>query len=349
MKPKVAAKPKAAAKPKRPRSRSRGPPHRRRPRTAAAVKPEAAGRSERVVADVDGRHLPLSNLGKVLYPASGFTKGAVLDYYSRVAAVMLPHVQDRPVTFRRFPDGVSGKSFVEKHVPSHAPDWIRTVSVPSSGGGGWGREDTPAGDVEYAVIDDRPSLIWAANLAAIEFHVPLWHAGRRGTLPGRPDHMVFDLDPGPDTSIVECCRVATWIADRLAGRGREPVAKTSGSKGMQVYVRLPARTEWDTARERALRIAQSIEKDHPELVVTNMKKNLRRHRVLIDWNQNHPAKTTVAVYSLRGGADPAVSTPVTWDEVADCEQSGDPGRLRFGPGEVLDRVERHGDLFAPLA
>jgi bifunctional non-homologous end joining protein LigD len=351
VKPKAAVRPEPAAKPKPkaavPPEAAAKPKLTAKPK--ATVPPASAARSERIVADVDGRHLPLSNLGKVLYPASGFTKGAVLDYYSRVAAVMLPHVQDRPVTFRRFPDGVSGKSFVEKHVPSHAPDWIRTINVPSSGGGGWGREETPGGDVEYAVIDDRPSLIWAANLAAIEFHVPLWHAGRRGTLPGRPDHMVFDLDPGPDTSIVECCRVATWIADRLAGRGREPVAKTSGSKGMQVYVGLPARTEWDTARERALRIAQLIEKDHPELVVTNMKKALRRDRVLIDWNQNHPAKTTVAVYSLRGGADPAVSTPVTWDEVADCEQSGDPDRLRFGPGEVLDRVERHGDLFAPLA
>jgi bifunctional non-homologous end joining protein LigD len=304
---------------------------------------------ERIVADVDGRHLSLSNLGKVLYPESGFTKGAVLDYYSRVAAVMLPHLQARPVTFRRFPDGVSGKSFVEKHVPSHAPDWVRTIKVPSSGGGGWGREKTAGGDVEYAVIDDRPSLVWAANLAAIEFHVPLWHAGRSGALPGRPDHLVFDLDPGPGTSIVECCRIAAWIAERLAGRGREPVAKTSGSKGLQVYVKLPARTEWGTARERALRIAQSIEKDHPELVVTNMKKELRRRRVLIDWSQNHPAKTTVAVYSLRGGTIPAVSAPVTWDEVDDCGRSGDPGRLRFGAGEVLDRVERHGDLFAPLA
>ena len=304
---------------------------------------------ERIVADVDGRHLSLSNLGKVLYPASGFTKGAVLDYYSRVAAMMLPHVQDRPVTFRRFPDGVSGKSFVEKHVPSHAPDWIRTVKVPSSGGGGWGREASAAGDVEYAVIDDRASLIWAANLAAIEFHVPLWHAGRRRLLPGRPDHLVFDLDPGPGTSIVECCRIALWIAERLAGRGREPAVKTSGSKGLQVYVRLPARTEWDTARERALRIAQSVEKDHPGLVVTNMKKELRRRRVLIDWSQNHPAKTTVAAYSLRGGASPSVSAPVTWDEVRDCERSGDPDRLRFDAGDVLDRIERHGDLFAALA
>ena len=303
---------------------------------------------ERVQAEVDGRHLSLSNLGKVLYPAAGFTKGAVIDYYARVAAVMLPHLRDRPVTFRRFPDGVSGKSFVEKHVPSHAPEWVRTIKVPSSSTGR-GRGAPGGEEVEYAVIADRPALIWAANLAAIEFHVPLWHAGRRGPVPGRPDHLVFDLDPGPGTSIVECCRIASWISGRLAGGGRPPVAKTSGSKGLQVYVKLPARTEWDTARDRALEVAQAVEKDHPELVVTNMTKALRRGRVLIDWSQNHPAKTTVAVYSLRGGADPSASTPVTWDEVADCERSGDPARLRFTPGEVLDRVERRGDLFAPLA
>jgi bifunctional non-homologous end joining protein LigD len=300
---------------------------------------------ERIEVTVDDRRLTLSNLGKVLYPGSGFTKGAVVDYYARVAEVMLPHVQDRPVTFRRFPDGVGGKSFVEKHAPSHTPPWVQTVKVPSSGGAGWGRRESAAADVEYAVLRDRPTLVWAANLAAIEMHVPLWQVGRRRTLPGPPDHLVFDLDPGPGTSIVDCCRIASWIADRLAGRGREPVAKTSGSKGMQVYARLPARTGWDTARERALALAQSVEKDHPELVVTNMKKELRRGRVLIDWSQNHPAKTTVAAYSLRGGEDPSVSTPVTWAEVRDCEASGDPGTLRFTAGEVLDRVERHGDLF----
>jgi len=303
---------------------------------------------ERVETEVDGRRLSLSNLHKVLYPGSGFTKGAVLDYYARVAAVMLPHLQGRPVTFRRFPDGVGGKSFVEKHVPSHAPGWVQTITVPSSGSGrGWG--SSPDGEVEYAVVAERPTLIWAANLASIEFHVPLWHAGGRRPPPGRPDHLVFDLDPGPGTSIVECCRVASWISDRLAGRGREPVAKTSGSKGLQVYVKLPARTEWDTARERAHEVARAIEKDHPELVVSNMAKALRKGRVLIDWSQNHPAKTTVAVYSLRGVADPSVSTPVTWDEVQDCARHGDPARLRFAPGEVLGRVERHGDLFAPLA
>lgn len=301
---------------------------------------------ERVTADVDGRWLSLSNLDKVLYPESNFTKGAVLDYYARIAAVMVPHLVARPVTFRRFPDGVSGKSFVEKHVPSHAPDWVRTVQVPSSerGRGGAGE------DIEYAVLSDRPALIWAANLAAIEIHVPLWRAAGRGPLPGRPDHLVFDLDPGPGTSIVECCRIASWIAERLAGgRGGEPVAKTSGSKGLQVYARLPARTGWDAARDRALSIGQAVEKDHPELVVTNMKKELRRGRVLIDWSQNHPAKTTVAVYSLRGNPAPTVSTPVTWDEVRDCERGGDPARLRFTASEVLERVGRHGDLFSPLA
>jgi bifunctional non-homologous end joining protein LigD len=314
-------------------------------------------RADRIETEVDGRRLTLSNLDKRLYPAGGFTKGAVLDYYARIAEVMLPHLKDRPVTFFRFPDGVSGKSFVEKHVPSHAPAWVHTVKVPSSGTGtGWGRNGRAAGgkegkegEIEYAVVQDRPTLIWAANLAAIELHVPLWHVGRQRPLPGRPDHMVFDLDPGPGTSIVECCRVASWIADRLPGRGRQPVAKTSGSKGLQVYVKLPARTEWDTARERALRIAQSVEKDHPELVVTKMAKALRRDRVLIDWSQNHQAKTTVAVYSLRALTDPSVSTPVTWEEVRDCERHGDGGRLRFSPAEVLDRVARHGDLFASLA
>ncbi len=303
---------------------------------------------DRVETEVDGRRLVLSNLDKLLYPASGFTKGAMLDYYARIAAVMLPHLKDRPVTLRRFPDGVSSNSFIEKHVPSHAPPWVQTIKVPSVGTGR-GRGSSPDGEVEYAVVADRPTLIWAANLAAIEFHVPLWHAGRRRPLPGRPDHMVFDLDPGPGTSIVECCRIASWIYGRVAGRGREPVAKTSGSKGLQVYLKLPARTEWDTARERALGVAQSIEKDHPGLVVTKMTKTLRRGRVLIDWSQNHPAKTTVAVYSLRGAADPTVSTPVTWNEVEDCDRGGDPARLRFTATEVLDRVERLGDLFAPLA
>ncbi len=308
---------------------------------------------ERVVVTVDDRHLTLSNLGKVLYPDSGFSKGEVLDYYSRIADVMLPHLAGLP-----------------GHLPP-LPGWHRRQvlrgearAIARAGLGPHrqgavqrrrrlGRTESAGGEVEYPVIDDRPALIWAANLAAIEFHVPLWHTGRRapapGQLPGRPDHLVFDLDPGPGASIVECSRVACWIADRLASGRREPVAKTSGAKGMQVYVTLPARTSWDAARERALGLGQAIEKDHPELVVTNMKKQLRRARVLIDWSQNHPVKTTVAAYSLRGGQQPTVSAPVTWDEVTGCADGGDPASLRFTAGQVLDRVERLGDLFAPLA
>lgn len=300
---------------------------------------------ERTVADVDGRPLPLSNLSKVLYPGSGFTKAELLDYYSRIAGVMLPYLRGRPATFRRFPDGVDQPSFIAKHVPSHAPDWLQTITVPASGSGQWAAR---GGEVEYPVMADRPSLIWAANLAAIEFHVPLWRASPRGAVPARPDQLVFDLDPGPGTSVVECCRVAGWITGHLGRRASEPVAKTSGAKGLQVYVRLAARTSWDTARERALRVAQAVQDDHPELVVTTQARQLRHGKVLIDWNQNHPAKTTVAVYSLRGGPEPSVSTPVTWDEVADCAEHGDPARLRFSPGEVLDRVSQLGDLFGPL-
>ena len=303
---------------------------------------------ERIVADVDGRHLSLSNLGKVLYPASGFTKGAVLDYYSRVAAMMLPHVQDRPVTFRRFPDGVSGKSFVEKHVPSHAPDWVRTVKVPSSG--------AAAGD---------------------EKHRPPAMSSTRSSTTGHPSSGRRTWPPSSSTcrsgtqDAAACCLAGpiTWSStstragnlDRgvlprrtvdlgTAGRPRpSAVAKTSGSKGLQVYVRLPARSDGTPPGNARCGSPSRSEKDHPGLVVTNMKKELRRRRVLIDWSQNHPAKTTVAAYSLRGGASPSVSAPVTWDEVRDCERSGDPDRLRFDAGDVLDRIERHGDLFAALA
>ncbi|MCU1492671.1 MAG: polymerase LigD, polymerase domain protein [Acidimicrobiaceae bacterium] len=304
--------------------------------------------SERVETEIDGRRISLSNLDKVLYPATRFTKGALLDYYARIAPVMLPHVRDRALTLRRFPDGVDGPSFFEKHAPSHTPTWVRTVHVPTAAAGG-AKATKGSGDIEYAVICDRPTLIWAANLATIEFHVPLWRVGRHHVLPGPPDHLVFDLDPGPGTSIVQCCQVASWIAERLAKENLEPVAKTSGSKGLQLYARLSRSFPWPRARDLAHEVAQSVEGDHQDLVVTNMRKDLREGRVLIDWSQNHPAKTTVAAYSLRARPEPTVSTPVTWDEVADCARSGDAQRLRFLAGEVLERVERLGDLFAPLA
>jgi bifunctional non-homologous end joining protein LigD len=292
---------------------------------------------ERVLTEVDGRELSVSNLDKVLYPKTGFTKGQVLDYYARIADVMLPHVANRPTTLRRYPHGVEGMSFYEKHAPEHQPEWIRTIEVPSKSG-----DHEP---IVYTVISDRPTLLWAANLAALEFHVPLWHAAKGKPIPAPPDYLVFDLDPGPGTSIVECCRVADWVSERL---DRETLfAKTSGSKGLQLYTRVQ-RTSWERSSERAHEIAQAIERDHPDDVVSVMRKNLRDGKVLIDWSQNNSSKTTVAAYSLRARPEPTVSTPVSWKEVDSCAKSGDPNALRFDADEVLRRVDKYGDLMAPL-
>ena len=292
---------------------------------------------EKVTVDVDGRELTLSNLSKVLYPETGFTKGDVLDYYARVADVMLPHVCDRPVTFKRFPNGVEGSSFFEKHIPSHAPVWVRRATVPR----GANTRSKDGADVEYAVLADRPTLIWAANLASLEFHVPQWRIGDGKHLPGVPDLMVFDLDPGPGATIVECCTVAGWLADEL---GRDGVAaKTSGSKGLQLYLRVADRTV--DSSEVAHELARKLERDHPDAVVSNMKKELRKNKVLIDWSQNSPMKTTVAVYSLRARPRPTVSAPVTWDEIDRCGRRGRPEDLEFIATDVLDRVDRLGDLF----
>jgi len=286
---------------------------------------------------VAGRELIVSNLDKEFYPASGFTKGEMLDYYARVAPVMLSHIVDRPLTMKRFPNGVDAPYFFEKHVPKHAPEWLPRVKVPSSSRGG---------PVEYAVVCDLAGLIWAANLAAVEFHVPLWHVGRRRILPAPPDHMVFDLDPGDGATIVECCTVGRYIADILGERDLVCRPKTSGSKGLQLYVALPGRPTWDKVRQDAHRIAVDLERQYPDLVVSSMRKSLRRDKVLIDWSQNHPAKTTVAAYSLRAGAEPTVSTPVGWQEVADCEMREDPAVLRFTAADVLERIDRLGDLFS---
>ena len=276
----------------------------------------------------------------MLYPASGFTKGDLIDYYVRVAPALLPHVRDRPLTMKRYPDGVDGQFFYGKHLPSHAPEWVPRVTVPTG---------DDADRVEYAVLCELPELVWAANLASIELHVPLWHAGRRRTLPGPPDVLVFDLDPGPGTTIVECCRVALDVVERLGAAGGQAMAKTSGSKGLQVYVPAPARSTWERTRSRAHDLAESLTRDRPDAVVANMRKSLRSGRVLIDWSQNHPAKTTVAAYSLRAVVEPRVSTPVTWEEVSACADAGDPGLLAFSPADVLDRVARLGDLFEGLA
>ncbi|CAN5382737.1 hypothetical protein BH20ACT5_BH20ACT5_22920 [soil metagenome] len=293
--------------------------------------------SEKLAVDVEGKRLQLSNVDKVLYPEAGFTKGQVIDYYARVAGVLLPHLAGRPLTVKRYPNGVDGHFFFEKNAPSHAPDWVRTVELPSPG-------STKSRDtVRYVVVDGLPTLIWLANLAALELHVPQWRVGPRGGVRG-VDLMVFDLDPGPPATIVDCARVAETIRDALAADGLRSWPKTSGSKGMQLYVPLstaPAERSWEYARALAQRLAGG----HPRQVVWQMTKSLRGGKVLIDWSQNSAAKTTVAPYSLRARPHPTVSTPLTWDEVVGCRS---PAQLHFTSDEVLDRIERHGDLAAPL-
>jgi bifunctional non-homologous end joining protein LigD len=293
--------------------------------------------AEKVAVQVDGRQLTLSNLDKVLYPEAGFTKGEVIDYYTRIATVLLPHVQDRPLTFKRYPEGVEGGFFFAKNAPSHTPQWVRTVTLPSPGS--TKNRDT----INYPVASDLPTLVWAANLAALELHVPMWRVTRTGK-PKHPDLMVFDLDPGPPATIVECCEVAGHVRSLLAADGLTAYAKTSGSKGLQLYVPLDEKAGWEDVHSYARKLAQQLEKEHPKLVVWNMKKELRNGKVLVDWSQNNAAKTTVAVYSLRARALPTASTPVTWDEVDACER---PEDLRFTSKQVLERVEDHGDLFAP--
>jgi bifunctional non-homologous end joining protein LigD len=290
----------------------------------------------KVPVEVEGRTLVLTNLGKVLYPETGLTKAEVIDYYTRIAPVLLPHVRGRPLTFKRYPNGVDGSFFFEKNAPNSTPDWVRRVEI-ATPGSTKNRET-----INFVVLDNLPTLVWAANLASLEFHVPMWQVDQAGA-PIDPDLMVFDLDPGPPATIVECCRVALLVRAALAADGLTAVAKTSGSKGLQIYVPLPPTpAERTSAYARAL--AQRLEREHPELVVWRMTKALRPGKVLIDWSQNSAAKTTVAVYSLRARPHPTVSTPVSWAEVEACR---DAAELVFRSDDVLARVARHGDLFAP--
>lgn len=283
---------------------------------------------------VDGRALKLTNLDKPLYP-DGFTKGEVVDYYSRIAPVMLPHLAGRPATFVRFPNGSDHPSFFEKNASRSRPEWVQTVRLPAPGSS----KDREA--IDYALISDLPTLVWAGNLAALEIHVPQWKVGPRGAAHA-PDLVVVDLDPGPPATIVECCRVALLVRARLEALSAGPaVAKTSGSKGLQLY----ARWSGGDPREAMHELAKDLGGAEPALVVSRMTKSLRAGKVLFDWSQNSAAKTTVAPYSLRGRPRPTVSTPVTWDEVASCR---DPADLVFTAPDVLARVEAHGDLFAPL-
>ncbi|MFF1613339.1 non-homologous end-joining DNA ligase [Amycolatopsis sp. NPDC058278] len=291
----------------------------------------------RITVRVGERQLTLSNLEKVLYPRPGFTKGEVLDYYTRIAPVLLPHVRDRAMTFVRFPEGVTGTSFFEKDVSRHAPDWVRTARLTVGGRG----KDPEI--IAYPLINDLPELVWAANLAALELHVHQWTVGP-GDERRTPDRLVFDLDPGPGATVVDCCRVAERLHDVLVADGLTPVAKTSGSKGMQLYAGVVT-TDGGEPSRYAKAVAERLAAETPDLVVARMTKNLRPGKVFIDWSQNNPVKTTVAPYSLRGRDEPTVSAPVTWDEVRACRHVT---HLRFTAGDVLARVEDFGDLFADL-
>ncbi len=294
----------------------------------------------KVAVVVDGRQLTLSNLAKVLYPRAGFTKGQVLDYYTRIAPVLLPHLAGRPLTFKRYPNGVDGHFFFEKNAPSHRPDWVRTAVI-ASPGSTKNRET-----INYAIVDDLPTLVWVANLASLELHVPMWRVGAGGDARD-PDLLVFDLDPGPPATVVECCRVATRLCTALAADGLAAVPKTSGSKGLQLYLSV-SRSGNGRTSAYARSLAERLERSEPGLVVSRMTKELRGGKVLVDWSQNNPAKTTVAVYSLRARDFPTVSTPVSWAEVEACAEGGDPHALRFTSDDVLARVAAEGDLFAPL-
>jgi bifunctional non-homologous end joining protein LigD len=293
--------------------------------------------STAIEVEIEGKQLKLSNLDKVFYPKTGFTKGQVIDYYTRVAPLLLPHLEGRPLTMKRYPNGVEGKFFYEKECPKHRPDWVRTKRITSRG------STKDRDHVNFCVVDDLATLVWAANLADLELHTSLSRVDDMA----HPTMAAFDLDPGPGTTIVECCQIALWLRTIFGELGIEGFPKTSGSKGLQVYVPLNSGATYTKTRAFALGLAELLERTHPELVVSNMKKELRRGKVLVDWSQNNQHKTTVCVYSLRAKEHPTASTPVTWDEVDACLAKGDPELLVFESSEVLKRVDKHGDLFAP--
>ena len=284
---------------------------------------------------VEDRKIQVSNLDKVLYPKVGFTKGHVIDYYIRIAPVLLPHLKDRPLTMKRYPDGVEGESFYEKNCPSHRPKWVKTAKVWSEGNNRM---------MDYCLAQDLPTLVWAANLADLELHTSL---SRKNNIE-RPTMMVFDLDPGPPADIVQCCQVGLWLRDLLGEMKLKSFAKTSGSKGLQVYVPLNTAVSYDQTKDLSRALAQHLEGEHADLVTSNMSKAVRKGKVFVDWSQNDEHKTTICVYSLRAREEPTVSTPVTWDEVATYLKKKKADRLKFRSDQVLTRVEKMGDLFEPI-
>jgi bifunctional non-homologous end joining protein LigD len=288
--------------------------------------------------EVEGKELRLTNLDKVLYPEVGFTKGEMVDYYAKVAPAIVPHLVGRAVTLRRFPEGVDDldSAFFEKRCPKHRPKWVKTTRVQAG---------PQAGKIDFCVCDSLPTLIWMAQLAAIELHPSL----SLGRAPKRPTVLAFDLDPGPPADVVDCSRVALRLREVLSQLELECFVKTSGSKGMQLYVPLNAKATYEDTRPFAQALAQLIAKQTPDTVLAKMgKKTERSGKVLIDWYQNNERKTTIAVYSLRARERPTVSTPVTWEEVEAVAESGDGSSLVFEASDVLERIEEHGDLFAPV-
>lgn len=287
------------------------------------------------VVHVQGRDLEVSNLEKVLYPEAGFTKGQLIDYYVRIAPVLLPHLKGRPITMKRYPNGANGQFFYEKNCPVHRPDWVNTTAVWSEGNNRW---------MDYCMIQDLPTLVWVANLASIELH-PSLSLGKKIE---QPTYIVFDLDPGPPATIVQCCQVGLWVRDIFGKFGLECFAKTSGSKGLQIYIPLNTSVSYEQTKPFAKAIARLLEDTHRDLVVSDMKKALRTNKVFVDWSQNDQYKTTVSVYSMRAKDRPTVSTPVTWKEVEQCLKKEDPELLVFTSDATLARVEKDGDLWEEL-
>jgi bifunctional non-homologous end joining protein LigD len=312
---------------------------REEPRTAPA-RPAPAG--PRPVSDVgegpieiDGREIVLSDLDKVMYPSNGFTKGDVIDYYAQIAPALLPLLRGRPVTLKRYPNGVDGRSFYEKECPRSRPDWVRTAEVRSD------REDR---DLNFCLIEDRPALVWAANLAALEMHTMLATVGDLD----RPTMMIFDLDPGEGTDVIGPARVALRLREMLRDLGLETVVESSGSKGVHVHVPLNTPVSYEETAPFAQAVAQLLEKEDPERVVSRVTRSLRRGKVLVDWSHNTAHKSTVSAFSLRAREHPTVATPLIWDEVAEAAERGDAARLRFESGRVLEEIEQRAELVRPL-
>jgi bifunctional non-homologous end joining protein LigD len=284
---------------------------------------------------VEEKKLSVSNLDKVLYPKVGFTKGQVIDYYIRVAPVLLPHLKDRPLTMKRYPNGVEGEFFYEKNCPSHRPKWVQTAKVWSEGN---------QRIMHYCLVNDLPTLVWAGNLADLELHTSL---SRKNNIE-HPTVMVFDLDPGAPADIVQCCQVGLWLRDLLAEMKLKCFAKTSGSKGLQVYVPVNTAVTYDETKNLSRALAQHLEHEHADRVTSNMSKAVRKGKVFVDWSQNDEHKTTVSVYSLRAREEPTASTPVTWKEVENCLKKKKTDLLKFRSEQALARVEKLGDLFEPV-